>query len=271
MLNVSYGRGRGTPGRGRGRGRGRGVIDKSTIECFKCHKLGHFKNECPMWEAEANYADMENEVMLLMAHTEEEEDEAIGDAEMTLMALMGGQENIRRKAWFLDSGCSNHMSGDKELFSSFEAKFSHPVKLGNNKRMEVTGKGNVLLMLNGESYMISEVYYVPELKNNLLSIGQLQEKRLTILIQKNICKILHEEKGLIVETKMSLNRMFLLIDETSDAVRARNQQCLKIATEEDMPKLWHERFGHLSHRGMRTLQSKGMVRDLPAFDTQKFT
>lgn len=42
---------------------------------------------------------------------------------------------------------------------------------------------------------ISEVFYVPELKNNLLSIGQLQEKGLTILFQHGKCKIFHPEKG----------------------------------------------------------------------------
>nr|GFC61892.1 retrovirus-related Pol polyprotein from transposon TNT 1-94 [Tanacetum cinerariifolium] len=42
------GRERGRGGRGyRGRDTGRPSFDKSTIECYRCHKLGHFQSECP--------------------------------------------------------------------------------------------------------------------------------------------------------------------------------------------------------------------------------
>ena len=123
------------------------------------------------------------------------------------------------------------------------------------------------LVLNNVVYTISDVYYIPELRNNLLSLGQLQEKELTIIIQKGVCKIFHEERGLMAVSKMSSNRMFMLFDQTGETSQ---QRCMQ-ATTEDAPKLWHERYGHLSHTGMKTLQSKTMVRGLPNFDVQKFT
>ena len=52
------------------------------------------------------------------------------------------------------------------------------------------GKGNVRLKVKGFNHVVTEVFYVPELKNNLLSIGQLQEKGLVILFQHNKCIIL---------------------------------------------------------------------------------
>ena len=82
-------------------------------------------------------------------------------------------EARRDDAWFLDSGCSNHMCGDRTLFSELDEKFWYSVKLGNNTKMNVMGKGSVKLLLNGVNHVITEVYYIPELRNNLLSIGQL--------------------------------------------------------------------------------------------------
>ena len=115
------------------------------------------------------------------------------------------------------------MCRKKEYFSDFDRSFKDSVKLGNNSSMVVTGKGNVQVQVNEIILIIIGVFYVPELKNNLLSIGKLQAKGLTILsigklqangltilFQNGMCKVFHPERGLIMETKMSSNRMFVL-------------------------------------------------------------
>ena len=116
----------------------------------------------------------------------------------------------REDMWFLDSGCCNHMCEKKEYFSDFDGSFKDSVKLGNHSSMVVTGNGNVRLQVNGIIQIITGVFYVSELKSNLLSIGQLQAKELTILFQYGTCKVFYPERGLIMETKMSSNRMFVL-------------------------------------------------------------
>lgn len=36
-----------------------GILQTRPVECFKCHKLGHFQYECPSWEKSANYAEID--------------------------------------------------------------------------------------------------------------------------------------------------------------------------------------------------------------------
>ena len=96
------------------------------------------------------------------------------------------------------------------------------------------GKGNVRLKVNGFNHVVTEVFYVPELKNNLLSIGQLQEKGLAILIQHNKCKIYHPDKGLIIQAEMFANRMFILLV----APQPKKPACFHTTTK-DLSHLWY--------------------------------
>ena len=126
-----------------------------------------------------------------------------------LMAYLDFKQGMTEE-WFLNFGCSNHMNGSKGWFSELDENFRHAIKLGNDTRIVVMGKGSVWLNVNGVTHVISHVYYVPELKNNLLSIGQLQEKGLSILIQNRKCKVSHPERGQILEIEMKGNKMFVL-------------------------------------------------------------
>ncbi|CAJ2642245.1 unnamed protein product [Trifolium pratense] len=231
---TTRGRGRGSRGRGRGRSN---PISKEFVECYKCHKLGHYQSECPSWEEGANYAEfIEHEELLMMAQ------------EVTA--------HTRDQVWFLDSCCSNHMIGNKEWLFDFDSSFRETVKLGDNSIMSVMGKGNLKLHLEGKISVISDVYYLPNLKNNLLSIGQLQQKNLTIVFSKNTCKIFHEEKGLIISTPMTANRMYVLL------APVMMPQCL-VAKHEDIEHIWHCRYGHLNFKGLVTLAKRTMVKGLP--------
>jgi hypothetical protein len=228
-------------GRGRSWGRGRQSFNKAIIECFRCHKLGHFSYECPGYEKTANYAELDcEEEMFLMSHVEL-------------------HNSTREEVWFLDSSCSNYMSGNKLWFTKLDEKFRHSGKFGNNLRMAVMGKGCVKLKVAGAIQRIDEVYYIPKLRNNLLSIGQLQEKGLAILIKNNTCKIFHPTRGLIMEIAMTVNRMLIMLA----TVPPKESVAFFQTSEESEAQLWHNRFAHLSFKGLRMLYYNKMVNGLP--------
>ena len=75
------------------------------------------------------------------------------------------------------------MCGDKSIFTELEVLNGH-VTFGDASKVEVKGRGKVLIqMKNGQHQYISNVYYVPSMKNNILSLGQLLEKEYNILMR----------------------------------------------------------------------------------------
>ena len=93
-------------------------------------------------------------------------------------------------------------------------------------------------------------------------MGQLQGKGVAILIQHGECKVFHPSKGLIIQSEMSANRMFVVLE----AMMPQASTCFQAVTENES-YLWHCRFGHLSFKGLRTLQYKRMVSGLPSLKT----
>ncbi|KAF1878888.1 hypothetical protein Lal_00047560 [Lupinus albus] len=90
------------------------------------------------------------------------------------------------ETWYLDSGCSNYMIRHREWLVDFESSKRSRVKFANDSSLKVEGAGNVVITReNGSKATISNVLLVPDMKCNLLSIGQLVEKCFIVII-KNI-------------------------------------------------------------------------------------
>ena len=60
------------------------------------------------------------------------------------------------------------------------------VRLGNNAAMEVEAKGNIAVQTKQGTKVVNEVLLVPNLKNNLLSVGQMMEKWYVLYMIKRI-------------------------------------------------------------------------------------
>ena len=69
--------------------------------------------------------------------------------------------------WYLDSGCSSHMTRDRSPFKVFESKKGGNVTFGDGSKSHIKGKGIVSLPGRLD---IANVLYVEGLRVNLLSI-----------------------------------------------------------------------------------------------------
>ncbi|XP_039135736.1 uncharacterized protein LOC120273158 [Dioscorea cayenensis subsp. rotundata] len=91
-------------------------------------------------------------------------------------------------SWLINSGCYNHMSGNKDLFHRLEDMAHQTVRLGDGKVLNVASVGLVSLHSNsGKQNMLHNVQYVPQLAHNLLSVGQLMASVYSVVfLMKNV-------------------------------------------------------------------------------------
>lgn len=109
-----------------------------------------------------------------------------GDEDPTVCLLakyQTSEEPVNTGNWLIDSGCSNHMTYDKYLFSSYLPGHHSPVELGDSKMAKVLGKVtiNLTLSVNGNSAncILHNVLYGPDLGYQLLSVTTTGKSGLT--------------------------------------------------------------------------------------------
>lgn len=162
--------------------------------------------------------------------------------------------------WYLDSGASSHMSGLKHLFTNLKEVDSGFVSFGDASKIEVKGKGEICFSRkDGRQERIEDVYYVPDMKNNILSLGQLLEKGCSVFMEGKVMILKDKNGRTIAHIEMSQNRMFKL------NLRNIQETCLQVKSE-DKATLWHKRFGHLHYGGLKEMANKGMVHGMPNMD-----
>ena len=82
------------------------------------------------------------------------------------------------------------MIGARSTFSELDSKICRTVKFSNSSVVEIEGCDTILFVgKGGEHRKLSNVYFIPRLKVNLASLGQLDEAGCHIFIERGLLKI----------------------------------------------------------------------------------
>jgi hypothetical protein len=158
--------------------------------------------------------------------------------------------------WVLDTGASNHMTGTRSMLTQLDEQGT--VRFGDGSRVNIRGMGSVVMQdLNHGHKVLTDVYYIPELKSNIVSLGQLEEKGFKYVGEDGRLCVFDQERALLISAPRTENRLYLAKFGLSPPV------CL-LTQSESQSWLWHARYGHLNFRALSDLNSKEMVDGLPA-------
>ena len=125
--------------------------------------------------------------------------------------------------WYLDSGCSRHMTGDRSLFKVFESKNGGNVTFGDESKSQIKGKGIISLPRLPN---ILNVLYVEGLKVNLLSISQICDQDFMVLFSKGKCLVMNKYRKKLISGVRTLDNYYGLVSDVDivcNSIRLPNE------------------------------------------------
>ncbi|TYK20968.1 Retrovirus-related Pol polyprotein from transposon TNT 1-94 [Cucumis melo var. makuwa] len=176
--------------------------------------------------------------------------EAIGGYDST--ETTGGYESTKvlmvshkdiQDAWIMDSRCTFHMTHNLDFLINFQKSDRGTILLGDNGTCDVKGTCSVQITTHDKMIRIlTNVRYVPKLKCNLISLGELDRSGCTIKSENEVMKV---TKGSLVKLRGTLRYGLYVLKGTTVLGSAANASD-KVT---DMSTLWHKRRAHVSKRG----------------------
>ncbi|XP_019237825.1 PREDICTED: uncharacterized protein LOC109217974 [Nicotiana attenuata] len=136
-----------------------GISDNNM--CTHCGRVGHFRDTCPA----LIHAQFRNTFGIAKNLKKEEKPKVNPPVHTKRIKDMVRGNN---QDWYLDSGCSRYMTGERKNFLSLIAFQGGSVSFGNGKKGQITGIGKVDKSL---SHVIKDVYYMGKRHNNVYKIS----------------------------------------------------------------------------------------------------
>ena len=154
------------------------------------------------------------------------------------------------REWVMDSGCTFHITPERDVLFDFKEIDGGKVLMGNNTQCEVKGIGKInIINSEGVPVILSDVRYMPSMGRNLISYGQLE---------KNGCK--YEGKDFTITFYREGKKV--LSEKYQDGLYYLQGSIIKgevdvVRTETNLTNRCHSRLGHMSLKNMNLLVKGG--------------
>ncbi|KAI3667880.1 hypothetical protein L6452_42950 [Arctium lappa] len=188
----------------------------------------------------------------------------VSTAKPVSAANSGNQQFKGKNIWHVDSGCSRHMTGNMACLKNFKKIDGGHVAFGNTPNGgKISGKSDV----TKGKMTFEDVYYVEQLRYNLLSVSQVCDKKHSILFTDSECIILApgfkvvDEKMILLRIPRKDNVYYLDMENVSND---SSLNCLVSKASLDESSLWHRRMCHMNFKTMNKLVKNNLVKGLPS-------
>ena len=205
--------------------------------CFICGKDDHWKLECPQRNnRQQGSGDSVNTVS--------------ASRQQPLVLTVSTQDT--KDDWVLDSGCSFHITPQRNVLFDFKKVNGGKVLMANNTQCDVEGIGKIKIVnSDGKEVVLTDVRYMPKMSRNLISYGMLEKAGCTY--KGEGFRIDFFKNGVKVFSGNYEDGLYYLQGTVSRAEANIGK------VETNMTDLWHSRLGHMSLANMNVLVKKGYL------------
>ncbi|CAH9132764.1 unnamed protein product [Cuscuta epithymum] len=154
------------------------------------------------------------------------------------------------ESWWIDTGATRHVCKDSQTFKTLkELKEVSILYMGNDSTVQIQGIGQVELELTyGKKLILNDVYFVPQIRKNLVSGGILNNFGFKLNFEAN--KFILSKGGVFVGQGFYCNGMFKL-SVVNKVVNSVYMVCDS--------SLWHKRLCHVNYRRLSDMSKVGLI------------
>ena len=129
------------------------------------------------------------------------------EEESASLGTFASIRNVIEERWYFDSGCSQHMIGNRNILTNLQSSCQDSVIFGDGARGRIIGTGTLAFL---GLYRLKEVLLVKGLNVNLISISQLCNDNLFVRFTKDKCMVFDQNQEQIMEGRRSFDNCYPL-------------------------------------------------------------
>ena len=218
---------------------------KKTATCHHCNLKGHIKADCRKLKAEQAAQKVGKD----QANSAQQPAGAFAFTAGCIPALQTAQglPSLTPDTWILDSGASQHMTGRRELFSTYASMPATTIEMADSHTLTAVGKGTVCLAIadtenRASTLTLSDCWHVEGMHKNLLCFARLV---------KAGARLTFNDKGCLVKGPEGADAFLIPEQGCIYALQAKSSIPTAVGaaatTTATCPlALWHQRLGHLN-------------------------